>query len=119
MSAMTYAPVVTVVWVTVAAVTIPSGCAVPVPVAKADSSSRSLASARRRGSWLPKSVSDRTSNEPNTQAAALTGVMAICPTVGELSADATPSASHAAVTPAELTPCHALLVVVLTLLIRR
>jgi hypothetical protein len=36
-----------------------------------------------------------------------------------LSVDAAPSASHAAVTPAELTPCHAFDVVVLTLEMRR
>ena len=45
--------------------------------------------------------------------------MTMFPTVGDASAVATPSASHAAVTPALVTPFHVLLVVVLTLLIRR
>src|SRR5215468_1662017 len=40
-------------------------------------------------------------------------------TVGELSVTMVPSASHAALTPAELTPFHVLDVVCLTLLIRR
>ena len=40
-------------------------------------------------------------------------------TVGELSETIVPSVSHAALTPAEFTPFHVLLVVVLTLLIRR
>ena len=43
----------------------------------------------------------------------------IWPTVGEVSAVAVPSASHAAVTPAELTPCQALDVVVTPRLILR
>jgi hypothetical protein len=41
------------------------------------------------------------------------------PTVGDWSPDAVPSASHAAVTPADVTPFHVLLVVVLTFEIRR
>src|ERR1017187_1450309 len=118
-SARTYAPVVTVAVVDVAPTTTPVGCAVPVPVANAASSSRSFASARRRGSCCPKSVSERTSNEPNTHAAAFSGVITMFPTVGDASTAATPSASHAAVTPADVTPFHVLLVVVLTLLTRR
>jgi hypothetical protein len=41
------------------------------------------------------------------------------PTVGVPSVTIVPSVSHAALTPAELTPFHVLDVVVLTLLIRR
>ena len=41
------------------------------------------------------------------------------PTVGVVSPVIVPSVSHAAVTPAEVTPFHVLLVVCLTLLIRR
>src|SRR6185312_11368169 len=118
-SPRTYAPVVIVAVVVVAPTTTPVGWAVPVPVANAASSSLSLASARSLGSCCPKSVSESTSKLPKIQAAAFNGVITMLPTVGDWSPDAVPSASHAAVTPAEVTPFHVFEVVVLTLEIRR
>jgi hypothetical protein len=112
--------VVAVVTTVVAPFTTPCGTPPdPAPVANAASSSRSFASASSPGSCSPKFVSSRTSYDPKTHAAAFCGVTTMLPTVGEPSVTIVPSVSHAAVTPALLTPFHVLLVVVLTLLIRR
>src|SRR5215468_9244907 len=111
--------VVAVVTTVVAAGTTPSGMPAVVFVANAASSSRSFASASSRGSCCPKSVSSSTSYEPYTQAAAFDGVTTTLPTVGEPSVTIVASASHAAFTPAELTPFHVEEVVCLMLLIRR
>src|SRR6185437_2254176 len=119
MSARAMTVVVAVVTTVVAAGTTPRGMPAVVFVANAASSSRSFASARSRGSWVPKSVSSNTSYDPYTQAAALEGVTTTLPTVRAWSTTIVASASHAAVTPAELTPFHVLDVVVLTLEIRR
>src|SRR6185437_8907892 len=119
MSASAITVVVAVVTTVVAAGTTPRGIPAVVFVANAASSSRSFASAIRRGSWVPKSVSSNTSYDPYTQAAAFDGVTTTFPTVSAWSTTIVASASHAAVTPAELTPFHVLLVVVLTLLMRR
>src|SRR6185437_16906386 len=119
MSARAMTVVVAVVTTVVAAGTTPRGMPAVVFVANAASSSRSFASARSRGSWVPKSVSSSTSYEPYTHAAAFDGVTTTLPTVRAWSTTIVASASHAAVTPAELTPFHVFDVVVLTLLIRR
>src|SRR6185312_11855626 len=119
MSASAITVVVAVVTTVVAAGTTPRGMPAVVFVANAASSSRSFASASKRGSWVPKSVSSSTSYEPYTHAAALDGVTTTLPTVRAWSTTIVASASHAAVTPALLTPFQVLDVVVFTLLIRR
>src|SRR6266566_3794406 len=112
--------VVAVVITVVAAETTPCVFGgVPFPVANWDSSSLSLASASRPGSCWPKSVSSKTSYDPKMYASAFCGVMTMFATVGVASANTDASPIICAVTPAELTPFHVLLVVVTTREIRR
>src|SRR5262252_4273689 len=118
-SARAMTVVVPVVTTVVAAGTMPVGMPAVVFVAKAASSRRSFASASKRGNCCPKSVSSNTSYDPYTHAAAFEGVTTTFATVGEPSVTIVASASHAAFTPALLTPFHVELVVCLMLLIRR
>src|SRR5262252_8040250 len=119
MSPSAITSVVAVVTTVVAAGTMPVGMPAVVFVAKAASSSLSFASANSRGNCWPKSVSSSTSYEPYTHAAAFDGVTTTLATVGEPSVTIVASASHAALTPAELTPFHVEEVVCLMLLMRR
>ena len=48
-------------------VIMPNGCADPVPVVNATTSSRSFASAISAGTWVPRAVSCRTSKLPKIQ----------------------------------------------------
>jgi hypothetical protein len=95
------------------AVMTPLGWVVPLPVVKAVASRRSLASARSGPTSAPNPESARTSKEPCTQAAAFFGVMDGCANAGEASAAWLASASHSAVTPADETPFHVSVVIVL------